>query len=91
MLLGTVYDPTFGNDANNFLGVEASVARANHRRVNAVIAAAAARHGALVDLHAHFLHGDPSWFTRTIEPSLRGASEVRAAFLPAVLAAAAKV
>lgn len=91
VLLGTVYDPTFGNDANNFLGVEASVARANHRRVNAVIAAAAARHGALVDLHAHFLHGDPSWFTRTIEPSLRGASEVRAAFLPAVLAAAAKV
>jgi hypothetical protein len=42
----------------------------------------ASRYGVLVDLHAHFLTGDPSWFTRTIEPSLRGASEVRRCFLP---------
>lgn len=85
VLLGTVYDPTFGDDSRNFLGVEASIARANFNRVNAAIAALAPRYGQLVDLHRHFLGGDPSWFTRTIEPSLRGASEVRAAFLPAVL------
>jgi hypothetical protein len=53
--------------------------------MNAIIAELAPRYGELVDIHAHFLGGDPSWFTRTIEPSLRGASEVRAAFLPAVL------
>jgi acyl-CoA thioesterase-1 len=84
VLLGTVYDPTFGDDARNFLGVPARLARANHRRVNEVIGTLAARHGRLVDLHAHFLHGDPSWFTRTIEPSLTGASEVRRAFLAAL-------
>ncbi|MDB5944215.1 MAG: hypothetical protein JWQ13_3781 [Ramlibacter sp.] len=85
VLIGTVYDPTFGHDERNFLGVEARIARANHRRVNDVLRAAAARHGRLVDLHAHFLTGEPSWFVHTIEPSLRGASEVRRAFLPAVL------
>jgi acyl-CoA thioesterase-1 len=84
VLLGTVYDPTFGDDARNFLGVEAKIARANHRRVNAVIAGLAGRYGRLVDLHAHFLTGEPSWFTRTIEPSLTGASEVRRAFLAAI-------
>ena len=88
VLLGNVYDPTFGNDARNFLGIDARVARAHHRRVNDAIAAAAERHGRLVDLHAHFLRGNPSWFIRTIERSLRGASEVRNAFLPAVLATA---
>ena len=81
VLLGNVYDPTFGDDSRNFLGVDARIARANHRRVNDVLAEVAARHGKLVDLHAHFLKGDPSWFTRTIEPSLIGASEVRRAFL----------
>jgi len=84
VLLGTVYDPTFGDDARNFLGVPARLARANHRRVNDVIAALAQRYGRLVDLHAHFLRGDASWFTRTIEPSLTGASEIRRAFLAAV-------
>jgi lysophospholipase L1-like esterase len=81
VLMGTVYDPTFGDDARNFLGVPARIARANHRRVNEVIGTLARRHGRLVDLHAHFLTGDPSWYTRTIEPSLIGASEVRRAFL----------
>lgn len=84
VLLGTVYDPTFGDDARNFLGVQARIARANHRRVNEVIGSLAARYGKLVDLHAHVLTGDPSWFTRTIEPSLIGASEVRRAFLAAL-------
>ena len=81
VILGTVYDPTFGDDARNFLGVPAAVARANHRRVNEAIRAIAARHGALADIHAHFLTGDPSWYTRTIEPSLVGASEIRRVFL----------
>jgi acyl-CoA thioesterase-1 len=85
VLLGTVYDPTFGDDARNFLGVDPRIARANLRRVNDVIGSLAARHGRLVDLHAHFLTGDPSWFTRTIEPSLIGASEVRRAFLADVI------
>ncbi len=85
--LGNVYDPTFGDDAANFTGVTPGRARQNHRRVNAVIAEAAARHGVLVDLHAHFLSGDPSWYAHTIEPSLRGTSEIRRCFLPHVLAA----
>ena len=90
VLLGTVYDPTFGDDSRNFLGVPARIARASLNRVNAIIGAVAARHGQLVDVHGHFLGGNPSWFTHTIEPSLRGASEVRTAFLPAVLAFAAR-
>lgn len=85
VLLGNVYDPTFGDDRRNFTGLDPALARQNHRRVNAAIAELAERHGALVDLHAHFLTGDPSWFTQTIEPSLRGASEVRRCFLPQVL------
>lgn len=80
ILLGTVYDPTFGNDTLNFLGVDARIARANHRRVNEVIADLADRYGALADLHAHFLTGRPDWYTNTIEPSLIGASEVRRVF-----------
>ena len=86
VLLGNVYDPSFGDDSRNFLGVDPATARANHHRVNSAIAQAATRYGALVDLHAHFLNGDPSWLTRTIEPSLVGASEVRRAFLPQVIA-----
>ncbi|WP_348231464.1 SGNH/GDSL hydrolase family protein [Funiculus sociatus] len=85
VLLGTVYDPTFGDDRQNFLGVEPTVARKNLQRINAVIKEIASRYGQVVDLHAHFLTGDSSWFTSTIEPSLRGASEVRRAFLPYVL------
>lgn len=85
LLVGNVYDPTFGDDSRNFLGVPAPIARRNHQRVNDVLAQVAARHGALADLHGHFLRGDPSWYVRTIEPSLRGASEVRRVFLPLVL------
>ncbi len=88
VLIGNVYDPTFGDDSRNFLGVDPAIARANLQRVNAVLEQLAARYGSFVDLHAHFLTGDPSWYTSTIEPSLRGASEIRRAFLPHVLAAA---
>jgi acyl-CoA thioesterase-1 len=84
VVLATIYDPTFGDDARNFLGVPARTARANHARVNEIVASLAARHGSLADLHSHFLNGDPSWFTRTIEPSLVGASEVRRVFLAAL-------
>jgi lysophospholipase L1-like esterase len=84
VLIGTVYDPSFGDDTRNFTGVDPALARANLGRVNEVLRDAAARHGVLVDLHAHFLRGDPSWYAQTIEPSLTGVSEVRRAFLPAV-------
>ena len=86
VLIGNVYDPTGGDDARNFFGegVDPALLRSNYARLNAAIAGVAARRGTLVDLHAHFLGGDPSWFTRTIEPSLRGASEVRRAFLAAM-------
>lgn len=87
VFIGNVYDPSVRNNANNFLGVDPQIARTNHRRLNAALAEIAVRYGALADLHAHFLTGDLSWFTSTIEPSLRGASEVRRVFLPLVLAA----
>lgn len=85
VLLGNVYDPTFGDDSRNFLGVPPALGRENHRRINSVLEELAQRYGELVDLHGHFLKGEPSWFTSTIEPSLTGASEVRRAFLPHVL------
>ncbi len=85
VFLGNVYDPTFGNDSLNFLDIEPSIARQSHRMVNGVLAELARRYGALVDLYAHFLTGDPSWFTQIIEPSLRGASEIRRCFLRQVL------
>lgn len=85
VFLGNVYDPTFGDDRLNFLDINPSIARQSHRLMNDVIAEFARRYGALVDLHAHFLTGDPSWFTQIIEPSLRGASEIRHCFLQQVL------
>jgi acyl-CoA thioesterase I len=81
LLLGNVYDPTVGDDARNFLGIDPRVARDGLQRVNNAIAEVASRHGHLIDLHAHFLTGDPSWFTQIIEPSLEGASEIRRCFL----------
>ena len=85
VFLGNVYDPTFGDDRRNFLDIDPSIARQSHRLVNEVIATLATRYGALVDLHAHFLTGDASWFTQIIEPSMRGASEIRRCFLHQVL------
>ena len=84
VLLGSVYDPTFGDDSRNFLRWDARTARANHRRMNEIIGSVAARYGRLADIHAHFLSGDPTWYVHTIEPSLRGASEVRRVFLSAL-------
>jgi hypothetical protein len=86
VLVGSVYDPTFGDDARSFLPVDPALARKNHRRLNDVLAEAAVRYGALVDLQPHFLGGDPSWFTQIIEPSLTGASEVRRCFWRALTA-----
>jgi len=87
VFVGNVYDPTFGDDARNFTGGDPILARENHRRVNATMAEIAVSYGALIDLHAHFLTGDAGWYTQLIEPSLRGASEVRRCFLPHVRAA----
>lgn len=84
VLIGNVYDPTFGDDALNVFGVDPALGRENHRRVNAVLADLARSYGALVDLHRHFLGGRPDWYTRTIEPSLTGASEVRRCFLETI-------
>ena len=64
VLLGTVYDPTFG-DVRATFSASRRRSRANHGRDNDVIARLAQRHGRLVDLHAHFLSGDPSWFAQT--------------------------
>lgn len=81
IVLGTVYDPTFGDDSRNFLDVPARIARANLNRVNEIIGTLGMRFGRLADLHMHFLRGQPAWFTHTVEPSLTGASEVRRVFL----------
>ncbi|HEV8535899.1 MAG TPA: SGNH/GDSL hydrolase family protein [Candidatus Limnocylindria bacterium] len=83
VLIANIYDPSFGDDRNNFLGdeVDPKVVRENHARVNAVLERAGEASGATVDLHSHFLTGDPSWFAQTIEPSLVGASEIRRCFL----------
>ena len=81
VLIGNVYDPTFGDDRKNFLGIDPEIARANHGRVNAILGDVAGEVGLLVDLHSHFLSGDASWYTHIFEPSLDGASEVRRAFL----------
>jgi acyl-CoA thioesterase-1 len=84
ILVGNVYDPTFGNDAWNVFGVDPVRGRENHRRINAVLAELGGKYGAPVDLHRHFLKGQPGWFTQVIEPSLTGASEVRRCFLEAI-------
>ncbi len=86
VLLGTVYDPTFGDNdaANGLFGGDLDTGRKNFDRMNALLAEIAPRYGLRVDLHAHFLTGHPDWFIRTIEPSLQGASEVRRCVLEAL-------
>ena len=86
VLIGTVYDPTFGDDALNSTGVDARLARKNFRKLNDRLIALGQTHGASVDLHAHFLKGRPEWLTRTIEPSLIGASEIRRCFWKSIAA-----
>ena len=86
LFVSNVYDPSFGDDSNNFLGVDSAPARAAHRRVNGILKRETERvGGCLVDLHSHFMKGDASWFARQIEPSLIGASEVRHGFLDAIV------
>lgn len=81
VLIGTIFDPTFGDDQSNFTGVEPALARANLQAMNDCLAELGQRYGRSVDLHRHFLSGDLAWFTHTIEPSLVGASEIRRCFL----------
>lgn len=85
VVLGTVYDPTFGDDAGaggRFPDPE--LARGNFDRMNATLRELAPKYGVLADIHAHFLTGRPDWFVNVIEPSLRGASEVRRCVLDAI-------
>lgn len=85
VLVANVYDPSFGDDRMSFLpGVAPGPLRKRHATVNDLLGRLGDECGGRVDLHAHFLTGDQSWFTRTIEPSLRGASEVRRCFLAAL-------
>ena len=84
VLIGNVYDPTFGDDALSVYGIDPRQGRASHARLNQRLAELARTYGRLVDLHAHFLTGEPDWYVRTIEPSLVGASEVRRCFLRAI-------
>lgn len=86
VLLGNVYDPTFGDDRRNFLQVDPPLARRNLARMNDTLARLARAHGALIDVHGHFLRGEPTWFTGVIEPSMKGTSEVRRVFLAPLLA-----
>jgi len=39
LFVGNVYDPSFSNDARNFLSIDPSIARRAHRRVNETLAA----------------------------------------------------
>ena len=84
VLIGTVYDPTFGDDALNSTGVDSQLARENFRKLNDCLIVLGQTHGFSVDLHAHFLQGRPDWLTRMIEPSLVGASEIRRCFWQAI-------
>jgi acyl-CoA thioesterase I len=84
VLIATVYDPTLGDDSLNVFGVDPALGRENLRRINSILTYLGTAYGAVVDLHAHFLQGQPDWFISTIEPSLIGASEVRRCFLEAI-------
>jgi hypothetical protein len=85
VLLANVYDPTLGDDSRNFTALPVQRARTRHQEMNGLLDSIAPRYGTLVDLHTHFLTGDASWFTSTIEPSLKGASEVRRCFWAALV------
>lgn len=88
-----VYDPSFGDDTNNILGVPdyllAAIApeyRKRHVAVNNNLLLQAARSDAtLIDMHKHFLAGESTWYTNVIEPSVQGASEIRRLFLDSYL------
>ncbi len=86
VLIGTVYDPTFGDDSQNSTGIDPKIARKNLKKLNDRLIPLGRTHGASVDLHAHFLKGRPDWLTRSIEPSLIGASEIRRCFWKAITA-----
>jgi acyl-CoA thioesterase-1 len=85
VVLGTVYDPTFGDDsAAGGVFPDPIRARANFNKVNTALVELAPKYGVLADIHAHFLKGRPDWYVNVIEPSLRGASEVRRCVLDAI-------
>jgi acyl-CoA thioesterase-1 len=85
--VANVYDPSFGSDDTDLLPIPREIrplVRRQYDALNMAIAEIATAHlAALVDLRAHFLTGEPSWFTKRIEPSRYGAREVAVAFLAA--------
>jgi acyl-CoA thioesterase-1 len=85
ILLGTIYDPTFGNDEASLLGIVPTLGREALQRMNAALGTLGTRYGILVDLHAHFLGGDASWFSHQIEPSAVGAREIARLYLRALV------
>lgn len=86
--VANIYDPTFDDDTKDFLGIprnQRRYIRAQYEMLNDEIAGSAKQYGVLVDLHDHFLRGDPSWFWLQIEPSAKGAEEIAKAFLAKML------
>jgi acyl-CoA thioesterase-1 len=84
VLIATIFDSTFGDDSSNVFGDNPTLGRENLKRINAILTYLGGSYGAAVDLHAHFLQGQPDWFSGVIEPSLIGASEVRRCFLEVI-------
>ena len=61
VLLATIYDATFGAESSDVYGVDPLVARHKIERINTILRHFGNLHGAVVDLHAHFLKGKPEW------------------------------
>ncbi len=55
LLIGNVYDPTFGDDRKNFTSHDPKKGRKNHERMNEILKKYAEQYGILVDVHSHFL------------------------------------
>ncbi len=84
VLIATVYDPSFGDDSLQFFGPDQARGRDILRQINALLSHFGQAYGASVDLHGHFLQGQPDWLTDAFEPSLIGTSEIRRCFLDAI-------
>lgn len=84
VLIGTVFDPSFGDDSTSMFGEDSTIPRTNLARMNAILTQFGNAYGAVVDLHGHFLKGQPDWLISMVEPSLVGASEIRRCFLEVI-------
>ena len=91
VFIANIYDPTFGKNENDILGIPENFRAAMRGRFNMLNAEIARLTESimdpqryLVDLHGHFLIGSPDWFASKIEPSERGAYEVGRVFYKAI-------